>query len=162
MQTNLKMFSLLKHVKACGLSWKRSNDLCWYQHKINAKVPQGDINLFKACQPFNLAVILYKSQFKQFLLNILADIIWRSLFIWKLLVIKNETHVKKVGRTSEFLFNIYWWTFFKKNNYLFKKLLNWANEKYKNFNIYNVTLFKKIKKNTWRYHYFAPLYQKSW
>ena len=39
--------------------------------------------------------------------------------------------------------------FFKKNNYLFKKLLNWADEKYKNFNIYNVPKTKmknKMKK----------------
>ena len=30
-----------------------------------------------------------------------------------------------------------------KNNYLFKKLLKWANKKCKNFNIYNVAFFKK-------------------
>ena len=32
---------------------------------------------------------------------------------------KNHTHVKKVGHTSEFLFDIYWWTW-KTNNYLKK------------------------------------------
>ena len=41
-----------------------------------------------------------------------------------------------------------------------KKLLKWANKKCKNLNIYNVVL-KKIKKNTWRYHYFTPVNQKS-
>ena len=30
-----------------------------------------------------------------------------------------------------------------KNNYLLKKLLKWANIKYKNFNIYNVVFLKK-------------------
>ena len=30
---------------------------------------------------------------------------------------KNHTDVKKVGHTSEFLFDIYWWTW-KTNNYL--------------------------------------------
>ena len=49
-----------------------------------------------------------------------------------------------------------------KNNYLLKKLLKWANKKCKNFNIYDVrTFLKKLKKNTWRYHYFTPVYQKS-
>ena len=33
-----------------------------------------------------------------------------------------------------------------KNNYLFKKLLKWANKKCKNFNIYNVLFFKKWRK----------------
>ena len=28
-----------------------------------------------------------------------------------------------------------------KNNYSLKKLLKWANKKYKNFNIYNIVLF---------------------
>ena len=40
-----------------------------------------------------------------------------------------------------------------KNNYCFKKRLKRANKKCKNFNTYNVAFFKKIKKNTWRYHY---------
>ena len=39
-----------------------------------------------------------------------------------------------------------------KNNYLLTKLLKWANKKRKNFNIYNIVFFKKIKRNTWRYH----------
>ena len=30
-----------------------------------------------------------------------------------------------------------------RNNYLLEKLLNWANKKRKNFNIYNVALLKK-------------------
>ena len=49
-----------------------------------------------------------------------------------------------------------------KNNYLLKNLLKWANKKCKNFNIYNVVFFEKIKKNTRRYHYFTPVHQKSW
>ena len=48
-----------------------------------------------------------------------------------------------------------------KNNYLLKKLLDWTNKKQNNFNIYNIASFKEIKKNTWRYHYFTPVYQKS-
>ena len=48
-----------------------------------------------------------------------------------------------------------------KNNYLLKKLLKWASKKSKNFNIYKVVFFKKMK-NTWRYHYFTPVSQKSW
>ena len=50
-----------------------------------------------------------------------------------------------------------------KNKCLFKKLLKWANEKCKNFNIYNVVFFKKkIKKIIRRYHYFTAVYQKAW
>ena len=46
-----------------------------------------------------------------------------------------------------------------KNNYLLiKKLLTWTNKKSKNSNIYNILK----KKNTWKYHYFKPAYQKSW
>ena len=39
----------------------------------------------------------------------------------------------------------------------------WANKKCKNSHIYNV-IFKKIiiKKNTWRYHCFTPVYLKHW
>ena len=44
----------------------------------------------------------------------------------KSMLLKNYTHVKKVGHTSEFLFDIYWWTQ-KTNNYQ-KKLLKWANK----------------------------------
>ena len=33
-----------------------------------------------------------------------------------------------------------------KNNYLLKKLLKWANKKYKNFNICNVVFFQKKSK----------------
>ena len=43
-----------------------------------------------------------------------------------------------------------------KNNNLLKKLLQWANKKCKNFNIYNIVFFKKkMMKNTWRYHSFS-------
>ena len=48
-----------------------------------------------------------------------------------------------------------------KNNYLLKKLLKWANEKCKNFNIYNVVFEKKNKEKYLRYHYFTPVYQTS-
>ena len=41
-----------------------------------------------------------------------------------------------------------------------KKVLKWAKKKQNNFNICNVAFKKKI--NTWRYHYFTPVYQKSW
>ena len=64
----------------------------------------------------------------------------------------------KVGHTPEFLFGISWW------NYLLKKLLKWTNKKCKYLqNIYkNIkNNKKKIKKNTWRYHYFIPIYQQS-
>ena len=50
--------------------------------------------------------------------------------------------MKKVGRTSEFLFGIYWWTW--KTTYLLEKLLKLVNKKYKNFSIYN-DVFKKNK-----------------
>ena len=41
----------------------------------------------------------------------------------------------------------YFWHFFMnlKSNYLFKKLLKWANKKCKNFNTYNVVFFKNNK-----------------
>ena len=57
---------------------------------------------------------------------------------------KNNTHVKKVGHTSEFLFDIYCWTS-KKPDYLLKKVLKWVNKKYKNFNIYMLYLKTKEK-----------------
>ena len=49
-----------------------------------------------------------------------------------------------------------------KNSFLCIWLL--ANQIYKNLNIYNLVFFlKRIKKNnTQRYHYFIPVYQKSW
>ena len=67
--------------------------------------------------------------------------------------------MKRVGHYSELLFwhlpmNL-------EHKYLFKKLFKWANKKQNNFNIYNAEFFLKIKKNTWRYHYFTPVYQKS-
>ena len=48
-----------------------------------------------------------------------------------------------------------------KDNYLLKKLLKWANKNLKNFDIYAIVFFNKIKKNPWRYHYFTPVCQKS-
>ena len=42
-----------------------------------------------------------------------------------------------------------------------KKQLKWANKKCKRFNIYSVVFFwNETKKNTRRYHYFKPVYQK--
>ena len=73
--------------------------------------------------------------------------------------LKNQTYVNKVGYISEFLFGI----FDELEKRLFiKKLLKWANKKCKNFNIQNVVFLKKIiMKNTYIYHYFRPLCQKS-
>ena len=49
-----------------------------------------------------------------------------------------------------------------KNNYLLKKLLKWVNKNRTNFNIYTMLyFFKKIKKNTRKYHYFKYVYQKA-
>ena len=48
----------------------------------------------------------------------------------------------------------------EKQLYIKKKLLKWANKKCKYFNIYkNKKHNKKIKKKTWRYHYFIPVLQ---
>ena len=59
---------------------------------------------------------------------------------------KNHTHVKKVGHTSEIFLAFYWWTW-KTNNYQ-KKC--WSGPiKNKKCCIF----FKKMKKNTCRYHY---------
>ena len=55
------------------------------------------------------------------------------------LKIKNHTHVKKVGYTSEFLFGICWRTW-KTNNYL-KNYWSGPIKKQNNFNIYNVAFF---------------------
>ena len=60
-----------------------------------------------------------------------------------------------MGHTSEFQFGIYWWTW---KNYLLKKLLKKTN-KNKRILIFQMLYFKK---NTWRYHYFTSVYQKSW
>ena len=63
-----------------------------------------------------------------------------------------------MGHTSEFLFGIYWWTW---KNYL----KNCWSEPIKNVRILIFTMLyfsKKVKKNTWRYHYFTPVYQNSW
>ena len=46
-----------------------------------------------------------------------------------------------------------------KNNNLLKELLKCANRKCKYFNNYKNK--NKIKKNTWRYHHFIPVYQQS-
>ena len=53
---------------------------------------------------------------------------------------KNHTHVKKMGHTSEFPFDIYWWTLKNLKNQNFEK--------------------KKKKKNCWRYHHFTHMCQK--
>ena len=50
---------------------------------------------------------------------------------------------RRWGHTSEFLFDIYWWTW-KRSNCL-KLLLKWVNKKQNNFNICNVTLKKRKK-----------------
>ena len=71
---------------------------------------------------------------------------------------KCNTQVKKVG------YNSFWHLLMNlKNKYLLEKLLKWANKKQNNFNIYNSALKKKKgrNKNTCRYHYFTPMYQKS-
>ena len=56
---------------------------------------------------------------------------------------KNHANVKK----SEAHLRISIWHLLMnlKNNYLLKKLLKWANKKYKNFNICNVVFFQKKK-----------------
>ena len=59
---------------------------------------------------------------------------------YNLKLLKRKSHTCEEGeallRTSvgHLLMNL-------KNNYLFKKLLKWANKKYKNFNIYKVVFF---------------------
>ena len=70
------------------------------------------------------------------------------------------TYVKKVEYISEFLFGICWWTW-KANIYL----KNCWSEPIKNKIILISTMLHlkiKNKKNTWRYHYFTPVQQKSW
>ena len=47
---------------------------------------------------------------------------------------KNYTHVNKMGHTSEFLFS-------KKQLFIKKNLLKWANKKYKNLKTYNAVFF---------------------
>ena len=68
------------------------------------------------------------------------------------LKIKNHTHVKKVGYTSEFLFGIYWRTW-KTNNYL----KNYWSGPIKNKIILIFTMLhffsRKIDKNTCRFRY---------
>ena len=62
------------------------------------------------------------------------------------LKISNHTHVKKVGRTFEFLFGIYWWNL--KTTIYLKKLLKWANKKKKVLIFTMSSFFKKNKKKT--------------
>ena len=74
-------------------------------------------------------------------------------------LLKNHTHVKKAGCTSEFMFGIYWWTW---KNYSLKNC--WSGPM-KNVTILIFTMlyfFKKTKKTTWNYRYFTPVYLKSW
>ena len=60
--------------------------------------------------------------------------------------------VKKVGHISEFLFGIYWWTWKTTNT----KLLKCANRRCNKKNvIFTIFYLQKIKKKTWRYHYFT-------
>ena len=56
---------------------------------------------------------------------------------------KNYTHVKKVGHTSEFPFDIYWWTLKNLKNQIFQKMKR-----------------KKNIKKFWRYYHFTHVYQK--
>ena len=49
-----------------------------------------------------------------------------------------------------------------KNNYLFKKLLKWANKKCKNFYIYIVVFFLKKNKEKHLEMLFTHVHQKSW
>ena len=72
---------------------------------------------------------------------------------------KNHTHVKNVGHTPEFLFGISLWTW-KTTIYL----KNCWSGPIKSVSILIFTKIKKeLKKNTWRYHYFMPVYlQSSW
>ena len=76
--------------------------------------------------------------------------------------------MKEVRHTSDFFLAF---TDELEKQIFIKKLLKWANKKQSNFNmpvknkvILTFTMLhflKKIKKNTWRYHYFTPVYQKS-
>ena len=72
---------------------------------------------------------------------------------------KNHTHVKKTGHKYEEgranLKNFYLaFTDELEKQLIIKKTVEVSNKKCKNFNIYNVVLFfRKIKKNTWRYHF---------
>ena len=68
--------------------------------------------------------------------------------------------MKKVGHT---LISVWHLLINLKNNYLLKK--NCWSGPMKNVRILIFTMLyflKKIKKNTWRYNYFTPVYQKSW
>ena len=55
-----------------------------------------------------------------------------------------KSHTCEEGRTH---LRISFWNLLMdlKSNYLLKKLLNWANEKCRNFNIYNFVFFKNKK-----------------
>ena len=63
---------------------------------------------------------------------------------------KNHTHVNKVGHNSETLFCIYWWTW---KAIIYSKKC-WSGPINKIILIFTMLhLKKKIKKNTWRYHF---------
>ena len=73
---------------------------------------------------------------------------------------KDKNHTREEGRAHPRI-SVWHSLMNLKNNYLLKKLLKWANKKCKYFNIYKNK--KELKKNTWRYHYFMPVYlQSSW
>ena len=67
---------------------------------------------------------------------------------------------RRWGTSENFFFLFIFLLMNLKNNYLLKKLLKWANKTQKNFNIYNVSFFKKITKTTERFHYFTLVYKK--
>ena len=62
--------------------------------------------------------------------------------------ITNWKKIRTNYRTFLFIFLLHHLLMNLKINYLLEKLLKWTNKKCKNFNIYNVVFFKKIKKNT--------------
>ena len=63
------------------------------------------------------------------------------------MLIKNHTHVKKVGTTQNF--------FLAFTDELEKQIF------IKTVELYNAAFYLKNKENTWRYHYFTSVYQKS-
>ena len=76
-------------------------------------------------------------------------IIWRSQFISEGPSFSSLKDVKKSHTFQEggahLRISIWHLLMNLKNNYLLKKLLKWANKKYKNFNICNVVFFQKKK-----------------
>ena len=80
---------------------------------------------------------------------------------------KFSEQLKKLHTCEEFgaQLRIYFWHLLMnlKNKYLLKILLKWTNKKQNDFNIYNAPHFlKEMKRNTQIYHYFTPVYHKSW